>query len=147
MTDNITFFKEYFDFMDDMTPEEFYEFMGLIRDLRFNDIDTKPEEVENKTIRLAWRCIRPSIIKSRRNARVYEKKKQTKTEQKEEEVSTYTPTEDITDDDLEKIFQAETKESSRDVEWRIRQVAAKTGKTQDWVQSQYNDYRQMKLRY
>lgn len=75
MTDNITFFKEYFDFMDDMTPEEFYEFMGLIRDLRFNGVDTKPEEVENKTIRLAWRCIRPTIIKSTRNARDYEKRK------------------------------------------------------------------------
>ncbi len=76
-----------------------------------------------------------------------EKKKQTKTEQKEEEVSTYTPTADITDDDMEKIFLAETKEGGREYEWRIRQVAAKTGQTQDWVQSQYNNYRQMKLRY
>lgn len=85
--------------MDDMTPEEFYEFMGLIRDLRFNGVDTKPEEVENKTIRLAWRCIRPSIIKSTRNARVYEGRKQKKLQTEQEEVSMDIPTCDISSEE------------------------------------------------
>lgn len=61
--------------MDDMTPEEFYEFMGLIRDLRFNGVDKKPEEIENKVVRLAWRATRPSIQKSAKNAKDHEKRK------------------------------------------------------------------------
>lgn len=74
-----------------------------------------------------------------------EKKKQTKTEQKEEEVSTYTPNAKIDEEDLEKIFKAEIKETDRDFGWRIRDVAKKTGLTQDFVQSQYYDYREKKM--
>ena len=168
MIKGIVFFEEYFDFMDDMTPEEFYEFMGLIRDLRFNGVDTKPEEVNNKVVRLAWRSVRPTVLKSARNARDYEGKKGQKPKQgqeeqvdnsiptydisnnekekaKEEEVSTYTRK--ITDEDLEKIYEAEFKGNVRDFDWRIRQTANKAGITQDMVQSQYVDYRENRLKY
>ena len=74
-----------------MTPEEYYEFMTLIRNLRFKGIDTKPEDVENKYIRMAWRAVRPSVLKSIRNARTYENKKNKEQEQ-EPQVSTYTDT-------------------------------------------------------
>lgn len=91
MAQGITFFKEYFDFMDDMTPEQYYEFMRLIRDLRFNGIDTKPEDVEDKFVRLAWRSVRPVIAKSTRNAKDYNKKKtQKETQEEEPQVSTQT---------------------------------------------------------
>lgn len=76
--------------MEDMTPEEFCEFMRLIRDLRFKGIDTKPEQVENKSVRLAWRSVRPVVMKSTQNAKDYRKKQQAKSEA-EIEVSTYTP--------------------------------------------------------
>lgn len=75
--------------MEDMTPEEFCEFMRLIRDLRFKGIDTKPEQVENKSVRLAWRSVRPVVMKSTQNAKDYRKKQQAKSEA-EIEVSTYT---------------------------------------------------------
>ena len=77
--------------MDDMTPEEYYEFMTLIRNLRFKEIDTKPEDVENKNIRMAWRAVRPSVLKSKRNARTYENKKN-KEQEEEPQVSTYSGT-------------------------------------------------------
>lgn len=90
MIKGIVFFEEYFEFMDDMTPEQYYEFMGLIRNLRFNGIDTKPEEVTDKVVRLAWRSVRPSIKKSKRNADDHDKKKQ-REQQEEPQVSTQTP--------------------------------------------------------
>lgn len=71
-----------------MTPEEYYEFMTLIRNLRFKGIDTKPEDVENKYIRMAWRAVRPSVLKSTRNARAYENKKNKKQEQEQEPLLT-----------------------------------------------------------
>lgn len=74
MAQGITFFQEYFDYMDDMTPDQFYEFMGLIRDLRFNGVDTKPQEVEDKSVRIAWRAVRPVVLKSTTNAKAYEKR-------------------------------------------------------------------------
>jgi len=89
MIKGIVFFEEYFEFMDDMTPEQYYEFMGLIRNLRFNGIDTKPEEVTDKVVRLAWRSVRPSIKKSKRNADDHNKKKQ-REQQEEPQVSTFT---------------------------------------------------------
>lgn len=80
--------------MDDMTPEEFCEFMRLIRDLRFNSIDTKPEEVENKNIRLAWRSVRPAVIKSIANARNYTKRKE-KEEAKKQPIQEIEPNQDF----------------------------------------------------
>lgn len=74
-----------------------------------------------------------------------EKKKQAQSEPKEEEVSTYTHK--ITDDDLEKIYEAEFKGNVRDFDWRIRQTANKAGITKDMVQSQYVDYRENRLKY
>ena len=112
MIKGIVFFEEYFDFMDDMTPEEFYEFMGLIRDLRFNGVDTKPEEVNNKVVRLAWRSVRPSVLKSARNARDYEGNKGQKPKQgQEEQVDNSIPTCDISNDNKEKAKE-ETKEET-----------------------------------
>lgn len=70
--------------MDDMTPDEFCEFMSLIRDLRFNGVDTKPEEVNNKAVRLAWRSVRPVVLKSTSNAKDYENKKKPKEKKQEE---------------------------------------------------------------
>lgn len=96
------FFEDYFDYMDDMTPEQFYEFMGLIRDARFNSIDTNPNEIKDKDVRLAWRAVRPSILKSGRNARHHNKKQaeqeaepidvEEPTPVEESQVSTYTYT-------------------------------------------------------
>lgn len=76
----IVFFKEYFDYMDDLTPEQFFELMGMIRDLRYNDIDTPPESVSDRSVRLAWRALRPSVAKSARNAKDYENRKQNESE-------------------------------------------------------------------
>lgn len=96
------FFEEYFDYMDDMTPEQYYQFMCLIRDLRYNSIDTDVNEVEDKVVRVAWRAVRPSVLKSMRNAKDYANRKGNNNE--EPEVSTYTPTEEemkeiLTEDD------------------------------------------------
>lgn len=74
MIKGIVFFEEYFDYMEDMTPEQYYQFMGLIRDLRFSGADTDPNLVNDKVVRLAWRAVRPSVLKSTRNASNYEKK-------------------------------------------------------------------------
>ena len=74
-SNGITFFEEYFEYMDDMTPEQFCEFMTLIRNLRFKYIDTKPEDIEDKDVRMAWRCVRPVVLKSRTNADDYKAKK------------------------------------------------------------------------
>ena len=68
-----------------MSPVQFYEFMDLIRDARFKGIDTHPEEVKDKEVRMAWRAVRPSVLKSARNARYYNKSNQ----EPEEQVSTY----------------------------------------------------------
>lgn len=96
------FFEEYFDYMDDMTPEQYYQFMCLIRDLRYNSIDTDVNKVEDKVVRVAWRAVRPSVLKSMRNAKDYANRKGNNNE--EPEVSTYTPTEEemkeiLTEDD------------------------------------------------
>ena len=76
-TTGILFFEEYFGFMDDLTPEQFYEFMQLIRDLRFNGVDKDPAEVEDKSVRLVWRSVRPSILKSAKNAKDHKKRNET----------------------------------------------------------------------
>ena len=68
-------FEEYFDYMDDMTPEQYCQFIGLIRDMRFRGKDTKVTDVEDKVVRLAWRSVRPVILKSMRNAKDYERRK------------------------------------------------------------------------
>ena len=80
MTDSnsIKMFEEYFDYMDDMTPEQFCQFMRLIRNLRFKYIDTNPSDGEDKMVRMAWRCVRPSVLKSRTNAEEYEARKKKK---------------------------------------------------------------------
>lgn len=70
------FFEEYFEYMDDMTAEQYYQFMKLIRDVRFKGCDKDPSEIDDKTVRLAWRAIRPSVLKSARNARDYRKNKE-----------------------------------------------------------------------
>ena len=74
-TTGIVFFEEYFDYMDDFSPEQYYGFMQLIRNLRFKGIDTDPADVEDRGIRLAWRSIRPSILKSTTNAKRYNSNK------------------------------------------------------------------------
>ena len=79
------FFEEYFDYMDDMTPEQYCQFMTLIKDLRFNNKDVHPEEITDKVVRLAWRAVRPSVLKSTTNARGYERRKGEKDTKKKEE--------------------------------------------------------------
>ena len=101
-TTGILFFKEYFEYMDDFSPEQFYEFMGLIRDLRFNGIDTNPEEISDKYVRLAWRSVRPSIKKSAKNAKDHQKK-----QSKQETQTAVIPTCDIQADDLPTEVQKE----------------------------------------
>lgn len=83
MTKGMIFFEDYFNYMDDMTPEQFYQFMGLIRDLRYRGIDTDANEIEDKIVRLAWRSVRHSVAKSKKNSDNYESnknKQQTKNE-------------------------------------------------------------------
>lgn len=70
----IAFFEEYFDYAEDLTGEQYKTFMLMIRDLRFKGIDILPQDIEDKDLRLAWRSVRPCILKSSRNARAYEKK-------------------------------------------------------------------------
>ena len=59
-----------------------------------------------------------------------------------EDVSTCTRK--ITEEDLEKIYEAEFRGSHRDYEWRVRETASKTGLTQDNVQNIYADFRNNK---
>lgn len=86
----MVFFEEYFEYMDDMTPEQFYQFMGLIRDLRYKGIDTEAKDIEDKDVRLAWRAVRPSVKKSLQNAKDYKKKQQK--EEPTQPVEDYDPT-------------------------------------------------------
>ena len=86
MAKGMIFFEDYFNYMDDMTPEQFYQFMGLIRDLRYKGIDKDANEIEDKVVRLAWRSVRHSVGKSKKNAEDYDKRKK---KEQEENVSVY----------------------------------------------------------
>lgn len=91
MTEGMVFFREYFDYLDDLTPEEFVELMKMIRDLRYNDKDTPVEEVEDRMVRLAWRAVRPSVLKSARNAKDYQNKKEKKKKKAKSNTTPATP--------------------------------------------------------
>ena len=117
-TTGIVFFKDYFDYMDDLSPEQYYQFMGLIRDLRFEGKDVKPEEVEDKSVRLAWRSVRPSILKSSTNAKRYQK----------EEVTTNLPI-------------AETREEPEMVPVKTNSSSGITGNYEEDIKSAINLYK------
>lgn len=105
------FFEEYFDYMDDMSPEQYYQFMGLIRDARYKGVDVDASSIEDKVVRLAWRAVRPSVIKSRKNSKDYENRNKGE----EPQVSTYTPTEETNEPEVnesvsekkDNVFQSE----------------------------------------
>lgn len=83
MTNGIVFFEEYFNYLDDMSPEQYFQFMCLIRDLRFKGIDTDPNLIEDRDLRMVWRVVRPSVLKSKKNADDYKKKQEEKERQKQ----------------------------------------------------------------
>lgn len=57
------------------TPEEWYELEDIILQLRFDGIDTDPDTIENEKIAMIWNNIRPSILKSNRDKRYNDSKK------------------------------------------------------------------------
>ena len=93
MVEGMVFYKEYFDYLDDLTPEQFVELMRMIRDLRYYGKDTPVSNVEDRMVRIAWRAVRPSVAKSTRNAKDYQdrKKKKTKKVKKPVQPKTDTP--------------------------------------------------------
>lgn len=79
-TDNsreyIFIFKEQFDYLDILSPEQFYELFRMIRDLRFNGKDIKVKDIDDVTLKGIWVSLRPQILKSARNARFQRNKQE-----------------------------------------------------------------------
>jgi hypothetical protein len=71
-------FKEQFDYLDVLTPVQFYELFRMIRDLRFNGVDTDPKDVEDLMLRGIWISLRTQVLTSARNARKYKKRQENK---------------------------------------------------------------------
>lgn len=75
-TNYMTFYENWVDIMEMCTAEEWYELSKMITNLRFKKIDTDVKTISNIKIKMAWVAIRPSILKSNRNTRHNNKKKQ-----------------------------------------------------------------------
>lgn len=127
MAKGMIFFEDYFNYMDDMTPEQFYQFMGLIRDLRYRGIDTDVNEIEDKVVRLAWRSVRHSVSKSKKNAEDYDKRKgENKQKQEEPVISTQPETDQSFESKIEEAKNAYNK--------------GNLGKTYDIINQLYKKY-------
>ena len=72
----MTFYENWVEIMEMCTAEEWYELSKMITNLRFKKIDTDVKTISNIKIKMAWVAIRPSILKSNRNTRHNNKKKQ-----------------------------------------------------------------------
>ena len=75
-TNYMTFYENWVEIMEMCTAEEWYELSKMITNLRFKKIDTDVKTISNIKIKMAWVAIRPSILKSNRNTRHNNKKKQ-----------------------------------------------------------------------
>lgn len=71
----MTFYENWVEVMEMCTPEEWYELCKIITNLRFKDIDTDAKTISNIKIRMAWNLIRPSILKSNRDKRYNDTKR------------------------------------------------------------------------
>lgn len=71
----MTFYENWVEVMEMCTPEEWYELCKIITNLRFKGIDTDAKTISNMKIRMAWNLIRPSILKSNRDKRYNDTKR------------------------------------------------------------------------
>ena len=79
MTDKITIFKEVFDYYYDgeITKEQLADLLLMHYETRWgNGVDVK--EIEDKDLRMIWRTLQHSVIKSTKNAKQYEKQQNKK---------------------------------------------------------------------
>lgn len=79
MTDKITIFKEVFDYYYDgeITKEQLADLLLMHYETRWGDgVDAK--EIEDKDLRMIWRTLQHSVIKSTKNAKQYEKQQNKK---------------------------------------------------------------------
>ena len=79
MTDKITIFKEVFDYYYDgeITKEQLADVLLMHYETRWgNGVDVK--EIEDKDLRMIWRTLQHSVIKSTKNAKQYEKQQNKK---------------------------------------------------------------------
>ena len=73
----MTFYENWVEVMEMCTPEEWYELCKIITNLRFKGIDTDAKTISNIKIKMAWNLIRPSILKSNRDKRYNDTKRNT----------------------------------------------------------------------
>jgi hypothetical protein len=71
----MTFYENWVEVMEMCTPEEWYELCKIITNLRFKGIDTDAKTISNLKIKMAWNLIRPSILKSNRDKRYNDTKR------------------------------------------------------------------------
>lgn len=71
----MTFYENWVEVMEMCTPEEWYELCKIITNLRFKGIDTDAKTISNIKIKMAWNLIRPSILKSNRDKRYNDTKR------------------------------------------------------------------------
>lgn len=79
MADKITIFKEVFDYYYDgeITKEQLADLLLMHYETRWGDgVDAK--EIEDKDLRMIWRTLQHSVIKSTKNAKQYEKQQNKK---------------------------------------------------------------------
>ena len=79
MADKITIFKEVFDYYYDgeITKEQLADLLLMHYETRWgNGVDVK--EIEDKDLRMIWRTLQHSVIKSTKNAKQYEKQQNKK---------------------------------------------------------------------
>lgn len=122
----IAFFEAYFEYMDDLNPQQFYELMDCIRRTRWNGETIDPSTIKDKDVRLTWRSLKPAIEKSRRNAQDYQDKeaKNNPIDESKKEDDTEIPTEPQKPEIQPKNEQErviDDDEVSRAVEWFRRE--------------------------
>lgn len=79
MADKITIFKEVFDYYyyGEITKEQLADLLLMHYETRWgNGVDVK--EIEDKDLRMIWRTLQHSVIKSTKNAKQYEKQQNKK---------------------------------------------------------------------
>ena len=72
----LTFYENWRQLRNCCTLEEWYELETMIFKLRFDGVDTDPNSIPNIKLQGFWVIIRPSILKSNRNTRHNNKKKE-----------------------------------------------------------------------
>ena len=72
----LTFYENWRQLRNCCTLEEWYELETMIFNLRFDGVDTDPNLISNIKLQGFWVAVRPSILKSNRNTRHNNKKKE-----------------------------------------------------------------------